>query len=442
MIIQTPFATVENNELYIDGVRAVDLAKKYGTPLYVMSEGHIRHQMNELKTEFMDKFENVLPLFASKAFSCLEIYRLAKEYGIGIDCVSAGEISMALRAGFDPQKIYFHGNNKLPSEMVYAVEHNVTHFVVDNFYELELIEKLADRPVYATVRVTPGIEAGGHRFIMTAATDTKFGFSTHDGSHFKAIEQILKSEKIKFEGIHCHIGSQVFEIEKYEQAMEKFVEIAYEIYDRFGVVISKLNAGGGYGIAYTHDDKPLDFKVITERIMKIITAGFEKRGWKRPMVLIEPGRYVVGNAGITLYTVGSIKDIPGIRKYVSVDGGMSDNIRTALYGAEYEAVIADRAESKPEETVCISGKNCESGDILIHEIRLPKIHSGDILAMFSTGAYHYTMSSNYNQLPKPAIVFTYQGKAKQVVRRQSFDDLVACDVEEQYEDVAQPDLKK
>ena len=182
--------------------------------------------------------------------------------------------------------------------------------------------------------------------------------------------------------------------------------------------------------------------VITERIMEIITAGFEKRGWKRPMVLIEPGRYVVGNAGITLYTVGSIKDIPGIRKYVSVDGGMSDNIRTALYGAEYEAVIADRAESKPEETVCISGKNCESGDILIHEIRLPKIHSGDILAMFSTGAYHYTMSSNYNQLPKPAIVFTYQGKTKQVVRRQSFDDLVACDVEEQYEDVAQPDLKK
>ena len=442
MIIQTPFATVENNELYIDGVRAVDLAKKYGTPLYVMSEGHIRHQMNELKTEFMDKFENVLPLFASKAFSCLEIYRLAKEYGIGIDCVSAGEISMALRAGFDPQKIYFHGNNKLPSEIVYAVEHNVTHFVVDNFYELELIEKLADRPVYATVRVTPGIEAGGHRFIMTAATDTKFGFSTHDGSHFKAIEQILKSEKIKFEGIHCHIGSQVFEIEKYEQAMEKFVEIAYEIYDRFGVVISKLNAGGGYGIAYTHEDNPPEFKVITERIIDIITAGFENRGWKRPMVLIEPGRYVVGNAGITLYTVGSIKDIPGIRKYVSVDGGMSDNIRTALYGAEYEAVIADRAESKPEETVCISGKNCESGDILIHEIRLPKIHSGDILAMFSTGAYHYTMSSNYNQLPKPAIVFTYQGKAKQVVRRQSFDDLVACDVEEQYEDVAQPDLKK
>ncbi len=435
MIIQTPFATVKNNELYIDGVRATALAEKYGTPLYVMSEGHIRHQMNELKTEFMDKFDNVLPLFASKAFSCLEIYRLASEYGIGIDCVSAGEISMALKAGFDPQKIYFHGNNKLPSEIKYAVEHNVTHFVVDNFYEIELIEKLASKPVYATVRVTPGIEAGGHRYIMTAATDTKFGFSTHDGSHFKAIELILHSKNIVFEGIHAHIGSQVFELEKYEEAMEKFVEISYEIYDRFGVVISKLNAGGGYGIAYTHDDCPMDFVSITERIMKVITEGFEKRGWKRPMVLIEPGRYVVGNAGITLYTVGAIKDIPGIRKYVSVDGGMSDNIRTALYGARYEGLLANRAEEEPEETVRVTGKICESGDVLIDEIKLPKVNYGDILAVFSTGAYHYTMSSNYNQLPKPAIVFTYKGKARQVVRRQSFDDLVYCDVREDYEEV-------
>lgn len=433
-IIQTKYATIEDNTLYIDGVSSLDLVKKYGTPLYVMSEGHIREQMNTLKTKMMDKFENTLPLFASKSFSCIAIYKLAKEYGIGIDCVSAGEISIALKAGFDPKKIYFHGNNKLKSEIEYAIYHGVENFVIDNFYEIELVEQIAaklDKIINATIRVVPGVTAGGHKFIQTAATDTKFGFSSHDGTYLRAIQNILNSPHIHFEGIHCHIGSQVFDIKKYEEAMHKFVHFAYEIYDEFGIVITKLNAGGGYGIAYTKDDEPLDFEMITEKIMEIITNGFVSKGWQRPMVLIEPGRFVVGNAGITLYEIGSYKDIPGVKKYISVDGGMTDNIRSALYQAKYEAIVANKAGQEPTETVAVAGKNCESGDILIQSIALADPQPSDILAVFSTGAYHYSMSSNYNQLPKPAVVFTYEGKDRLVIRRQTFDDLTIYDIEDE-----------
>ncbi len=430
MVLQSKFIEIKNNSLYIDEINAMDLVKQYGTPLYVMSESHIRQQMNTLKERFMDKFENTLPLFASKSFSCLEIYRIASEYGIGIDCVSAGEISIALRAGFDPDKIYFHGNNKLPDEIEYALTNKVTHFVVDNFYEIELIEEIAGRlktKVYATVRVTPGVYAGGHDYIRVGAKDTKFGFSSHDGTYLKAIGIILKSENIEFEGIHCHVGSQIEEIQAYVLAMQKFVEIAYTIYDEYGVVIKKLNGGGGFGIQYTEIDHPLDFDLVVETIVNIIKTGFEARGWKRPMIMIEPGRYVVGNAGVTLYTVGSIKDIPHIRKYISVDGGMNENIRPALYQAKYDAIIVNKAEEERNTVVTVAGKNCESSDILIKDIKMANPQSKDILAIFSTGAYHYTMSSNYNQIVKPAVVFAYKGKSRVVIRRQTFEDLVYFD---------------
>lgn len=434
MFIQTPQASVnERHELTIDGVSVVDLKQKYGTPLYIMSEGHIRQQMATLKEKFMDKYPKALPLFASKAFSCLAIYRLAEEYGIGIDCVSAGEISIALKAGFNPDKIYFHGNNKLPDEIAYALAHGVNHFVVDNFYEIEnaqAIAKQLDCQVYATVRVTPGVKSGAHAFIQTGAKDTKFGFSSHDGTYLKAIEQILKADHMVFEGIHCHIGSQIFDLDAYVQAMKNFVGFAAEIKETFGVTISKLNAGGGYGIAYHHGDHPLDFEVITEAIMTTIAEGFQAHGMEMPMVLIEPGRFVVGNAGITLYEIGAYKDIPGVRKYISVDGGMTDNIRTALYDAKYEAVVANKADAPCDTLVTVAGKNCESGDVLIRDIYLADPQPKDLLAVFSTGAYNYSMSSNYNQLPKPAVVFTYQGKERLVVRRQTFDDLIRYDVEE------------
>lgn len=431
MVLQSEFITIKDNSLFIDGVNASTLAKQYGTPLYVMSESHIRKQLNTLKENFMDKYDNTLPLFASKSFSCLEIYRIANEYGIGIDCVSAGEISIALKAGFNPEKIYFHGNNKLPSEIEYALKNKVSHFVIDNFYEIELVEEIArelNTKVYATIRVTPGVYAGGHDYIRVGAKDTKFGFSSHDNTYLKAIGLVLDSEYIEFEGIHCHVGSQIEEIQAYVLAMQKFVEIAYQIYEKYGVVIKKLNAGGGFGIQYTKADQPLNFDLVVKTIVDIVNTGFEARGWERPMIMIEPGRYVVGNAGITLYTVGSIKDIPNIRKYISVDGGMNENIRPALYQAKYDAIIANKAEEEKDTLVTVAGKNCESGDILIKDIMMANPQSKDLLAIFSTGAYHYSMSSNYNQIPKPAVVFVKDGESRIVIRRQTFDDLVNYDV--------------
>ncbi len=435
MVLQTKYVEVKDQSLFIDNVNALSLVEKYGTPLYVMSEGHIRHQFNELKTLFLDKYDNVLPLFASKSFSCLQIYKIAKEYGVGIDCVSAGEISIALKAGFDPHKIYFHGNNKTISEIEYAIQNDVDHFVIDNFYEIECVEKIAlkyNKTIFATVRVVPGIKAGGHGYIQTGHKDTKFGFSARHGVYLDAIQKIIDTQCIEFEGIHCHIGSQVFDLYAYVNAMQRFVKFAYEIYDKLGVMVTKINAGGGYGIAYTQNDEPLDFETITSEIMRTIEEGYAKRGWDMPMVLIEPGRYVVGNAGVTLYTVGAIKSIPGVRTYVSVDGGMTDNIRTALYDADYDGIIVNKAEEEKTTQVTISGKICESADILIKEIKIAKPEPGDIFAQFSTGAYHYSMSSNYNQITKPAVVFTYQGKEKLVIRRQTFEDLTYFDEENEY----------
>lgn len=432
MVLQTEFATIKDNDLYIDDVKATDLIQQYGSPLYVMSEGHIRKQFNTLKTKMIDKYENALPLFASKSFSCIAIYKIAKEYGVGIDCVSAGEISIALKAGFDPTKIYFHGNNKLPSEIEYALQNGVIHFVIDNFYEIELIEEIAsklDVTVKGLVRITPGVYAGGHDYIRVGAKDTKFGFSSHDNTYLKAIKKVIDAPHIDFVGIHCHVGSQIEDIQAYVLAMHKFVDISYEIYDIFGIVIEELNAGGGFGIQYTKSDKPLEFDLVVSTIMDIIEKGFAKRNLKRPKVLVEPGRYCVGNAGITLYTVGSYKNIPDIRDYISVDGGMTDNIRSSLYQAKYDAIIANKAGQAADKLVTVAGKNCESGDILIKDIMLQDPKPGDILATFSTGAYHYSMSSNYNQLPKPAVVFTYQGKSREVIRRQTFEDLIYCDVE-------------
>lgn len=431
MIIQTKFATIEGNDLYIDGNKATDLIQQYGSPLYVMSQGHLEERFNHLQN-MMDKYPNTLPLFASKSFSCLAIYKLAKQYDIGIDVVSAGEIYIALKAGFNPSKIYFHGNNKLPSEIQFAIENGIENFVIDNFYEIELIQEIAakqEKIVNATIRVTPGVQAGANEFIQTGATDTKFGFSSHDGTYLKAIKKTIEASNIEFEGIHCHIGSQIEDIQAYIDAMDKFVEFAYEIYDQFGVCIKKLNAGGGYGIAYTDENKPLDFVQITDTIMDIIQKGFMVRKLPMPMVLIEPGRYIVGNAGITLYTVGSSKEIPGIRKYISVDGGMTDNIRASLYGAKYDAIIANKASQQKDTLVTIAGKNCESGDILRKDIYMANPQPGDILAMFSTGAYHYSMASNYNQLTKPAVVFTKNQESKLIIKRQSFEDLIAQDVE-------------
>lgn len=428
MVLQSEFITIKDNSLYIDDVNAILLAKTYNTPLYVMSEGHIRSRFKMLKEELIDMYQNTLPLFASKSFCCLEIYRIANEYGIGVDCVSAGEISVALKAGFNSSKIYFHGNNKLPSEIEYAISNHVTNFVIDNFYEIELVQKIAYKygcKVNAMIRITPGVEAGATEFIQTGAKDTKFGFSSHDNTYLKAVKQIIEASHIEFEGIHCHLGSQIEDIQFYIDATDIMIDIANAIYDTYGVVIKKLNTGGGYGIAYTSEDNPIAFKEVIKEIMELVNRAFEARKLPRPMVLVEPGRSIVGNAGVTLYTVGSTKDIPDVRKYISVDGGMTDNIRASLYNAKYDAIIANKAQEEKDTLVTIAGKNCESGDILRKDIMMANPQPEDILAMFSTGAYHYSMASNYNHALKPAVVFTHQGKHRLVIRRQTFEDLIA-----------------
>lgn len=435
MVLQTKFAQISNNDLIIDGVSAIELTKKYGTPLYVMSEGHIRNQFNNMKELMIDKYENTLPLYASKAFTCQAIYKLASEYGIGIDCVSGGEISVALSAGFDPKKIYFHGNNKGKEEIEYALSKGVENIVIDNFYEIDLIQDIAaklNKHVRGLARIAPGVYAGGHDYIRVGNRDSKFGFSSHDNAYLKAIKKIIDAPNIIFDGIHCHVGSQIEDIEAYKLAMDKFVRIAFEINDIFGIVINQLNAGGGFGIAYNKKDKPLEFGYVVDTIMQIIDEAFTAKKLKRPKILVEPGRYCVGNAGITLYTIGSYKYIEGVRDYISVDGGMNDNIRTALYDAKYEAIVVNKASQEANHEVTVAGKNCESGDILIRDIKLQDPQPGDILAVFSTGAYNYTMSSNYNQNTKPAVVFTYQGKSREVIRRQTYADLISYDVDSTY----------
>ena len=344
----------------------------------------------------------------------------------------AGKSTIAKLIASEKGYIYLDTGAMYRALAVYALKNGVIHFVIDNFYEIELIEEIATKlnvQVKGLVRITPGVYAGGHDYIRVGAKDTKFGFSSHDNTYLKAIKKVIDAPHIDFEGIHCHVGSQIEDIQAYILAMNKFVDIAYEIYDIFGIVINQLNAGGGFGIQYTKSDKPLEFDYVVSTIMDIIEKGFAKRNLKRPKVLVEPGRYCVGNAGITLYTVGSYKNIPDIRDYISVDGGMTDNIRSSLYQAKYDAIIANKAGQEPDRLVTVAGKNCESGDILIKDIMLQDPQPGDILATFSTGAYHYSMSSNYNQIPKPAVVFTYQGKSRLVIRRQTFDDLVYFDVE-------------
>ena len=426
---------MNKNVLEISGVSVEQLAATCKTPLYVYDENKIRQQLSMYHELFQSKDFDTEVLYASKAFSCKAMVELVKTYGLSLDVVSGGELFTAYQAGFPMERVYFHGNNKLPSEIEYALENGVENFVIDNFYEIDLVQEIASRlgvKINGIVRITPGVYAGGHDYIRVGAKDTKFGFSSHDNTYLKAIKKVIDAPNINFDGIHCHVGSQIEDIQAYVLAMNKFVEIAYEIYDIFGIVINKLNAGGGFGIAYTAADNPLEFETVVDTIMEIITKGFDARGLKRPMVLVEPGRYCVGNAGITLYTVGSSKYIKDIRDYITVDGGMTDNIRSSLYAAKYDAIIANKAEMPTDHLITVAGKNCESGDILIKDIMLQDPEPGDILAMFSTGAYHYSMSSNYNQLPKPAVVFTYEGKDREVIRRQTFDDLVYYDIDSKY----------
>lgn len=421
--------------LEIGGADCVDLAEKFGTPLYVMDEAYIRNMCRVYRDAIEKYYDgNGLVLYASKAFSCLAVYKIVKQENIGIDVVSGGELFTALKAGFPADKIYMHGNNKLLSELEYALQNDVGTIVVDSYSELDTLDTLSEKygkRQSILIRVNPGVEAHTHHFIQTAKTDSKFGFSLSDGTAEKITEYAIRKKHLKLKGYHCHIGSQIFEKQSFILAADKMMAFIREMKDKFAFEADTLNLGGGYGIWYTDEDAKISCDGYAEYLQALIAeiaAKAKAYDVKKPFLLIEPGRSIVGEAGITLYSVGAIKDIPGVKKYVAVDGGMFDNPRYALYQAKYTAVAANRANEKPTETVTIAGKCCESGDIVCANVNLPAVKRGDVLAILSTGAYNYSMASNYNRNLIPPVVLVKDGTAEYIVKPQTFEDLIRNDV--------------
>lgn len=418
--------------LTICGADTVALAQKYGTPLYVMDENKIREICRMYKQSIQKFYSgNGLPLFASKAFCCKEICRIMKEEAMGLDVVSGGELYTAVQAGFPTENIQFHGNNKTGREISYALTCGVGHFVVDNLTELQLLNRLAGEQNCSArilLRIKPGIDAHTHKFIRTGQIDSKFGFALETGEAMAAVKEAVQAENLILTGLHCHIGSQIFEVQPFELAAKVMLGFLHDVKKETGVELHELNLGGGFGIRYTEDDQPIPYSNYMESVSVAVHNCCEEYHLALPRIYMEPGRSIVGEAGLTLYTVGSIKQIPKVRTYVSVDGGMTDNPRYILYQAAYEALIANRADSPADEIVTIAGRCCESGDLIQEGTKLQHCIPGDVLAVLSTGAYNYSMASNYNRVPRPAVVFVKDGEPHLAVRRESYEDLVQNDI--------------
>ena len=418
--------------LTIGGCDTVELAKEYGTPLYILDENVIRDTCRSYVNSFKKFYDgHGLPLYASKALSCKELCRIANEEHMGLDVVSGGEIYTAVQAGFPMEKVHFHGNNKTADEIRFALKSNVGKFVVDNLYELELLNKIAgemNKTANISFRIKPGVDAHTHNFIRTGQIDSKFGFALETGEAYEAVKKALKCENVCLKELHCHIGSQIFDIEPFVTAAEIMVDFMGKIKKELDVVISELNLGGGFGIMYTKDDEPVPYEDYMEKVSVAVKAKAAEYGLPVPYIFIEPGRSIVGEAGITLYTVGGKKEIPEIRTYVSVDGGMTDNIRYALYQSDYTVVNASHADCEATETITVAGKCCESGDLVQENTQVAPVSVGDTLAVLSTGAYNYSMASNYNRIPRPAMIMVNNGKSRVIIKRESYEDIVRNDI--------------
>lgn len=421
-----------NNEghLEIGGCDTVELVKNYGTPLYIYDEALIESKCREFHEALRETGMKYQVAYASKAFLCVEQARLIEKEGLCLDVVSGGELYTALQAGYPAEKIHFHGNNKTIEEIEEALNAKIGCFVVDNFFELEVLQALAEQrneEVSILLRVTPGVEAHTHEYVMTGQEDSKFGFDIMSGQANEAVEVSLNSNNLKLLGVHSHIGSQIFEPDGFVHAINVLMSFLNGLKNDLGFTAEILNVGGGFGIRYTSEDEPLAVAIHIEKITTIIKQQCEELDYKLPELWLEPGRSIVGEAGTTLYTIGSTKTLPSIRKYVSVDGGMTDNIRPALYGSKYEAMLANRANDENKEVVSIAGKCCESGDMLIWDCNLPVVQNNDLLAVSCTGAYGYSMANNYNRIRRPAVVFVKDGVSREVVRRETYEDLVRND---------------
>ncbi len=411
----------------IGGVQAVQLAEQYGTPLYAYDENMMRTRLKEFTESFRSELFDTEVIYASKAFSCKAMVSLVSEYGCGLDTVSGGEIYTALKAGFDPARIYFHGNNKSPAEITLALDKGIGTIVLDNEMEAaELIRQIrgTEKHISVLLRVNPGIEAHTHKYIVTAHVDSKFGFSlTDEETLVSTIKALQETGNISVKGLHAHIGSQIFDKQAYTELIRKMFRYAKHLKEDFGISMTQINLGGGFGARYTDEDTPVPVSEVCASILQ--TCAEEKGSIEK--VMIEPGRSIVAEAGYTLYTAGWLKKTPN-RNYVFIDGGMADNIRPALYQAKYDAVIAGKEDMPAEIEYTVAGKCCESGDILIDSICLPEIKTGDILVMKTTGAYGYSMASHYNKLPVPAAVFVKDGTAREVIQRETWEHMTALEI--------------
>lgn len=419
--------------LEFGGCDLTTLARKYGTPLYVMNEDIIRENSRRYVKGLKSRYPNSDVAYAGKAFMSAWICNVMMEEGLLLDVVSGGELYTALRAGFPPERIIFHGNNKSRDEIAMGVNVNVGRFVVDSYYEIEALDELCKKTgkkADILLRVAPGIEAHTHEYVETGMLDSKFGFGLSNGEALGALHKIADSSHLYLRGLHSHIGSQILSLDGPIRAAKLMVEFMAQVSREFGIEIEELDLGGGLGVVYTAGDTPPSIESYLDAITGAVVEGCDRLGITRPRLLMEPGRSIVGEAGLTLYTIGSIKHVPGIRTYVCVDGGMADNPRPALYGSVYQAVpaVPGSATEEPCGHVSIAGKCCESGDILIRECFLPNLKSSDVLAVLSTGAYNYSMASNYNRLPRPAVVAVSKGSSQVVVRRETYADLVSKDV--------------
>ncbi|MBO8141565.1 MAG: diaminopimelate decarboxylase [Firmicutes bacterium] len=430
---EVPFRDVDVNEqghMIIGGCDAVELARTYGTPLYVLDEDRVRQACRAYRDAFSRYYPRGLAVYAGKALLTTGVCRIVAQEGMGLDVVSGGELYTALAAGFPPDRIYFHGNNKSVDELRLALSEGVGRIVVDNLGELELLEALAreqGRTADILLRITPGVEAHTHTYIRTGQLDSKFGIPIAGGQGLAAARRAAESARLRLVGYHCHIGSQIFDLSSYEAAIVLMMEFLAEAQRATGVAAKELDLGGGLGIRYTAEDRPPTPEELVRRIADVVRQEAARHGIAAPALALEPGRSIVGEAGVTLYTIGFVKRIPGVRTYAAVDGGMADNPRVALYQARYEAVVANKANQPRLETVTIAGKSCESGDVLIRDLEVPPLESGDVLAVLSTGAYNYSMASNYNRFPRPAMVLVSRGRHDLLVARETYADLIRHD---------------
>ncbi|MFC2005582.1 diaminopimelate decarboxylase [Chloroflexota bacterium] len=437
MIKQVPRLTLfplnteinERGHLVIGGNDTVELAAEFGTPLYLFDEFSLRSKCAEFKAEFGQRYADTTVIYACKAFINKALAFIFKEEGLGLDVVSGGELGIVQSAGFPLDRVYFHGNNKSDEEINLALEWGIGRLVVDNFHELETVREMArDKDCIPDIllRLSPGVDPHTHRYITTGNVDSKFGFPLATGE--EAIATAMSISNLNLVGLHFHLGSLLFEIEPYQQAIEFILDFAAEMRQKHDFVLRELSIGGGFAVQYTLDSPAPPVSTYAEAITSNIISRCQELGLALPRLIIEPGRSIVARAGVALYKAGVVKDIPGIRRYVSIDGGMADNIRPALYEARQEAVVANKMTEEEAGRVAIAGKFCESGDILIRDISLPPVLAGDIIAIPGCGAYCLPQASNYNASFKPPVVLVKEGKARLIRRRETLEDLTRCDL--------------